>query len=165
MEFRAVREGQRFGDARGACLTAHVNPQNGATTLGFIDSALVEYVIDDPDNSMKPVAVVLKKIRGEQKRRAYKIIDVSDNPTGVSAGRLTGLPVTDEEKEEYKFEYKLGDSFQPKEFSLSNQLRAEWRGSCFFFTVNNALSSNRGWSDLLPNLDWIDAHDQFLFSQ
>ena len=26
------------------------------------------------------------------------------------------------------------------------------------------MTANRGWSDLLPDMDWIDAHDQFLFS-
>ena len=40
----------------------------------------------------------------------------------------------------------------------------EWAGSCFYLKVNAPIGSTRGWSDLLPSMDWIDAHDQYLFA-
>lgn len=38
-------------------------------------------------------------------------------------------------------------------------------GDCFYFRVNDLCSSTRGTSDLLPQMDWLDAYDQFLFGE
>jgi hypothetical protein len=38
-------------------------------------------------------------------------------------------------------------------------------GDCFYFTVNDLSSSNRGHSDLLPQMDWLDAYDKALFGE
>ena len=38
-------------------------------------------------------------------------------------------------------------------------------GDCFYFRVNDLCSSTRGISDLLPQMDWLDAYDQFLFGE
>lgn len=38
-------------------------------------------------------------------------------------------------------------------------------GDCFFFRVNDLCSASRGVSDLLAQLDWLDAYDQFLFGE
>ncbi|MDX1491284.1 MAG: hypothetical protein R3332_08355 [Pseudohongiellaceae bacterium] len=36
-------------------------------------------------------------------------------------------------------------------------------GDCFFFRIRGLASGSRGRSDLLPQMDWLDAYDQFLF--
>jgi len=38
-------------------------------------------------------------------------------------------------------------------------------GDCFYFRVNDLCSASRGVSDLLAQLDWLDAYDQFLFGE
>lgn len=38
-------------------------------------------------------------------------------------------------------------------------------GDCFFFRVNDLASATRGRSDLLAQMDWLDAYDTFLFGE
>lgn len=38
-------------------------------------------------------------------------------------------------------------------------------GECFFYRVNDLSSATRGRSDLLAQIDWLDAYDQFLFGE
>ncbi len=38
-------------------------------------------------------------------------------------------------------------------------------GDCFYFAVNDLAGKTRGRSDLLPQMDWLDAYDQFLFGE
>ena len=38
-------------------------------------------------------------------------------------------------------------------------------GDCFYFRVNELCSATRGVSDLLAQMDWLDAYDQFLFGE
>ncbi|PCJ88600.1 MAG: hypothetical protein COA54_02465 [Thiotrichaceae bacterium] len=38
-------------------------------------------------------------------------------------------------------------------------------GECFYFNVNSLSTSTRGRSDLLPQIDWLDAYEQFLFGE
>jgi hypothetical protein len=38
-------------------------------------------------------------------------------------------------------------------------------GECFYFRVNELSSATRGRSDLLAQMDWLDAYDQFLFGE
>jgi hypothetical protein len=161
-QFERVRDLGLTGEL---CIPAHINKVNGAVTLGYIDPALIEYVIDDKDNATKSVAIVLRKLRGETERRAYKIIDIANVGQDEPAfGRLVGLPETEEEKVKFGFDFMKGDTVVPANFAMNSQLKVKWAGSVFFFTVNKVLSASRGWSDLLAAFDWIDAHDQYLFS-
>ena len=127
-------------------------------TLGNIDPSMIESIVEDPENNMKQHLVILRKMPRENYRRAYKIIDCSNAELGSKEfGRLVGLntdTVTGGE-------FKMGDIIEPKN---GYKYKCEVSGACFFFTINNPMSANRGWSDLLPDMDWIDAHDQFLFS-
>jgi hypothetical protein len=142
-----------------------VNRVNGHVTLGNIDTELIDRVIEDPENTMKPYAVLLKKFRGEKQRRLYKVIDVANVALGGDAsGRLIGLPENDKEIKEWGFKWKKGDVVRGKELPGMSRATGEWAGAAFFFTLNNPLTANRGWSDLLNNLDFIDAHDQYLFA-
>lgn len=38
-------------------------------------------------------------------------------------------------------------------------------GECFYFRVNDLSSGSRGRSDLLAQIDWLDAFDQFMFGE
>ena len=38
-------------------------------------------------------------------------------------------------------------------------------GPCFFFSINDLSNGRRGRSDLLPQTDWLDSYDQFLFGE
>lgn len=38
-------------------------------------------------------------------------------------------------------------------------------GECFYYRVNDLSSATRGRSDLLAQIDWLDAYDQFLFGE
>lgn len=48
----------------------------------------------------------------------------------------------------------------------TRQIRATFdTGDCFYFRVNDLSSATRGRSDLLAQIDWLDAYDQFLFGE
>lgn len=38
-------------------------------------------------------------------------------------------------------------------------------GDCFYFCINDLSNGRRGRSDLLPQVDWLDGYDQFLFGE
>ncbi len=149
------------------CIPVSVNPENGHTTLGYIDPVLIDQIVMDPKNAMKAHAVLIKRSPVSEVRRAYKIIEVpnvsKDSPV---FGKLVGLADDEKQKEEWGVEFAIGDRSLlkfPGATGLQTTL-VEWVGSCFFFKVNSPLGATRGWSDLLAGLDWIDQHDQLLFS-
>lgn len=48
----------------------------------------------------------------------------------------------------------------------TQQIRATgFDGDCFFFRVNDLCNGTRGRSDLLTQLDWLQAYDEFLFGE
>lgn len=48
----------------------------------------------------------------------------------------------------------------------TKEIRASFtEGECFYFTVNDLSSANRGHSDLLAMMDWLDAYDRALFGE
>lgn len=153
-------------------IPAYVNPSDGHVTLGHIDPLLVDTIVEDPENGMKPYAVVLRKQPRENFRRVYKIIDLAEtDPDSPVYGRLVGLPQDDTEQDQWRVPFKRGDLIQPRESAfekfnvLHANIKAQFSGQCFFFKVNSPMGASRGWSDLLHNLDWIDAHDKFLFAE
>lgn len=38
-------------------------------------------------------------------------------------------------------------------------------GECFYFSINSLSNGKRGRSDLLPQIDWLDAYDHFMFGE
>lgn len=38
-------------------------------------------------------------------------------------------------------------------------------GQCFYFNINSLSNGTRGRSDLLPQIDWLDSYEQFLFGE
>tara|TARA_Y100000310_G_scaffold6456_1_gene7262 strand:- start:3428 stop:5113 length:1686 start_codon:yes stop_codon:yes gene_type:complete len=159
-QFRLVQDLGLEGEV---CIPVYVNQVNGHVQLGNISPNMIEDVIEDPENNMRPIAVFLKKLGKEKERRAYKVIGPSSATSGDATGRFVGLPVNDKEKQLFGFEFKVGDKVElPKSTTKKS---AVWAGSCFLFQINNPRSSSRGWSDLFSSMDWLDAHDQLLFSQ
>lgn len=63
--------------------------------------------------------------------------------------------------------YKVIVNVAETEFTKRTQeIRATFdTGDCFFFKVNDLCSSSRGRSDILANMDWLDAYDEFLFGE
>jgi hypothetical protein len=163
-QFERARE---FGLTGELCFSISVNPIDGHVKLGYIDPELIESVVRDPLGSTQPHAVILKKMQDETQRRVYKVVSLSTaNESNPAYGRMVGLPMDDVQMEEWGMSYKRGDLVEPIEHNISSiNKEAVWEGSCFFFKMNSPLTATRGWSDLLPGLDWLDAHDQFLFSQ
>lgn len=149
-------------------ITATVSPNTGQVELGNIDPSLIDKVIDDPMNTMKSHAVVIKKMPKETIRRIYKIVDIAQVSDGEAFGRLVGLPQTDQEKTTFGFNFKMGEEGTLKDMGfnvLNDRGKVKWAGTVFYTKVNSPISASRGWGDLLWNLDWMDAHDQFLFAQ
>ena len=108
---------------------------------------------------MKQQLIILKKLPKESYRRAYRVIDISSAPIGSKEyGRLVGLNSSMVQGADFKKD----DIIEP--VGSGRKYKCQISGACFFFTINNPMTANRGWSDLLPDMDWIDAHDQLLFS-
>jgi len=155
-QFSRVRDLGLTGEL---CIPVYVNEANGHVTLGNIDTSMIETVVEHPDNSMKQQLIILRKLPKESYRRAYRVIDTSSAEMGSKEhGRLVGLNCGTVSGADFS----KGDIIEPT--GTGRKYKCEIAGACFFFTINNPMTANRGWSDLLPDMDWIDAHDQFLFS-
>ena len=169
-----------------------VNPENGAVVLGNIDPILVESIVPDVENSMKIHAIIIKKTTPryfpEYHRAeyvAYKVVNVNDDIEAASQhyGKRLGLAPDEETAIEWGVDIWRGkqDSIKVpvQTNSLSGaqmagtdgfigqglrSLTVTWEGACFFTKINAPMGSTRGWSDLLPNLIWLDANDQLLFA-
>ncbi|MDR1995116.1 hypothetical protein [Azonexus sp.] len=67
---KKVRELAIFGEQ---CYPAFVNEMNGALRLGYLDPALIETVVTDPDNKEQPIGIVTVKNKHGKARR-YRVI-------------------------------------------------------------------------------------------
>lgn len=67
---KKVRELAIFGEQ---CWPVFVNEMNGHVRLGYIDPALIETVVTDPDNIEQPIGVVTSKDKRGNARR-YRVI-------------------------------------------------------------------------------------------
>lgn len=70
-----VRELALFGEQ---CYPAFVNEMSGAVRLGYLDPALIETVVVDPDNPEQPIGIVTVKDRKGQARRYCVIVNGDD---------------------------------------------------------------------------------------
>lgn len=63
--------------------------------------------------------------------------------------------------------YRIIVNVDEGEFTEGTQkIRATFTtGDCFFFKINDLCASSRGRSDILANMDWLDAYDEFLFGE
>ena len=172
MQHDRLRDLGLFGEL---CIPVSVNPKNGAVGLGNIDVDLIDAVVYDPILQMRPVAIVLNTVFGDEPyRRVYKVISESMpellEANSVEHGRLIGL-----KNEKIKgFQYAKGEKV-PASFltnaslNLSGQLdittaEYRWAGECFYFGINNPLTTTRGLSDFTSILQWADVHDEYMWS-
>ena len=148
------------------CLPAFVQTSSGAVQTGYIDPAMIERVICDPDNVLDFVAVVIKaeepstdSWRTEAKQRVYRIIQpdrdtverTADGETRNSANH-PGRLVTAEQANLAKWEAVMLKHYELDKYS----------GSCFFERVNAVSNQARGQSDLTQAADYIDQADTTL---
>lgn len=75
--------------------------------------------------------------------------------------------VTKRDKQGNSKRYRIIVNVPETAFAVRTQeIRATFTdGECFFYRVNDLSSSTRGRSDLLAQIDWLDAYDQFLFGE
>lgn len=126
---KRVRELALFGEQ---CYPTFRNPHSGFVRVGYLDPALIETVVPDPDNREQPIGVVTKRDRKGEARRYRVIVNVPESAFSKRTQQIRETFTT---------------------------------GDCFYFRVNDLSSSTRGRSDLLAQLDWLDAYDQFLFGE
>lgn len=126
---KRTRELALFGEQ---CWPAFVGP-DGMTRIGYLDPAVIETVVVDPDNPEEAIGVVTMP-DDHGRRRKYKVIFNGDD----------------------------ADLFTRR----TQEIRAGFQdGECFLTRINQLASGRRGRSDLLAQMDWLDAYDQFMFGE
>lgn len=126
---KRVRELALFGEQ---CYPVFLDEIRGFVRLGYLDPALIETVVTDPDNREQPIVIVTKKNRKGIARRYRILVNVPETALGETARGIRET-ATD--------------------------------GDCFYMRVNELSSATRGRSDLLAQIDWLDAYDQYLFGE
>ncbi|MGB3749443.1 MAG: hypothetical protein WA961_14685 [Rhodanobacter sp.] len=126
---KRARELALFGEQ---CFPCFRDANTGFVRLGYLDPALIETVVTDPENREQPIGVITKKDKRGDARRYRVIVNV---PESAFAERTQEIRQTFD------------------------------AGNCFFYRVNDLSSATRGRSDLLAQIDWLDAYDQFLFGE
>lgn len=126
---KRVRELALFGEQ---CYPVFRNEHNGFVRLGYLDPALIETVVNDPDNREQPIGIVTKRDRKGEAQRYRVIVNVPESAFSARTQQIRETFTT---------------------------------GECFYFKVNDLSSATRGRSDLLAQIDWLDAYDQFLFGE
>ncbi|HRQ63892.1 MAG TPA: hypothetical protein PKZ76_03360 [Xanthomonadaceae bacterium] len=126
---KRVRELALFGEQ---CYPVFRDVHNGFVRLGYLDPALIETVVTDPENCEQPIGIVTKRNTKGVARRYRVIVNV---PETAFAARTQ----------------EIRNTFTD--------------GDCFYFRVNDLSSATRGRSDLLAQIDWLDAYDTFLFGE
>lgn len=126
---KRVRELALFGEA---CYPVFRGETSRFVRLGYLDPALIETVVMDPENREQPIGVVTRKDKKGVARRYRVIVNVPES------------------------------AFAPRTQAIRESFDT---GDCFFYRVNDLSSTTRGRSDLLAQIDWLDAYDQFLFGE
>lgn len=132
-----------MGVAGEACWTAFVNPADGHVRLGYVDPADIRDVVTNPDNVEDVWEVLVKPAEVAGEPRRLKVVRVNEE---AGAGDLM---------------FRLTAASEGE----ANREGKPYDGSCFFWAINKMPNATRGRSDLLSNLDWVDAYDEMLFSE
>ncbi|HFD87758.1 MAG TPA: hypothetical protein ENJ35_08810, partial [Gammaproteobacteria bacterium] len=127
---KKARELSLFGEQ---CWPVFVNEMSGHVRLGYLDPALIETVVTDPDNAEQAIGVVTTKDKKGRARRFRVIVNGADDDLFTERTRAIRETFTD--------------------------------GECFYFPINDLSNGSRGRSDLLAQIDWLDAFDQFMFGE
>lgn len=127
---KKCRELALFGEQ---CYPAFVNEISGHVRLGYLDPALIQEIVTDPDNGEQKIGIITKRdVKGHY--RKYRIIvNGAENELFTERAR------------------QIRETFSD--------------GECFYFSINDFSNGRRGRSDLLAQIDWLDAYDQHLFGE
>jgi hypothetical protein len=126
---KKVRELSLYGEQ---CYPTFVNELDGFVRLGYLDPALIETIVMDPDNPEQPIGIVTCKNKKGLARR-YRVI--VNGPEDMFTTRTQAIRQTFTD------------------------------GEAFYFKVNDLSNGYRGRSDLLSQIDWVDAYDDFLYGE
>lgn len=126
---KRVRELALFGEQ---CYRIFRDESTGFVRLGYLDPAMIETVVTDPENREQPIGIVTRRDKRGVAQRYRVVVNV---PERAFAARTQEIRQT------------FAD------------------GDCFYYRVNDLSSTSRGRSDLLAQIDWLDAYDQFLFGE
>ncbi len=132
MDLKLAKKGRELSIFGEQCYPAFVNDVDGMVRLGYLDPALIETVVMDPDNPEQPIGIVTCKDNHGKARRYRAIIN---GPETIFTKRTQQIRET----------FDTGDAF--------------------YFRVNDLSSGRRGRSDLLPQADWLDSYDSFMFGE
>jgi hypothetical protein len=145
---------------------AFVKQTNGAVSLSYFDPSQIDSIVSNPHNFLEKWAVVIKAqedaaawTRPSQSKRVYRIVR-QDAPMpradgkNMAQAKYDGLLVTAEQATLAPWEQDM----------LKAHGRAEYDGTCFYFHVNDVSGQERGYSDLLQVIDWLDQLDAVLFA-
>ena len=110
-------------------------------------------------------------VRGEGARESQfdvslAVVDVVTDPDNVEIARKAIVkqePNTENPSLDQSSTRKVLDIIQPDADPKSPSF-GTLKGETFFFAINKVSNARRGNSDLLPVVDWIETHEQFLFS-
>lgn len=134
-----------------------VNPTSGAVRLGLIDPLRVKSVIVDGRNPKIPRAIELSEGTQSSDQR-FKVIALQDDMSQPWYGRMVGV-ATDPSGTVIETWRRTDANGRPEGPEYT------YLGACFLWQINKVANASRGYSDLLPLADWIDALDQILFGE
>jgi hypothetical protein len=106
---KKVRDLALFGEL---CLPVFRNEINGHPRLGYLDPALIETVVADPDNAEQPIGVVTRKDKHGTARR-YRVIIIG------------GESVFSQRTQEIRRSFDTGECFYYTVNTLGAQLRGQ----------------------------------------
>lgn len=139
-----AREFRMYGEL---CLPVGVNLYNGHVRLGYVDPLEISDVVTDANNVLITTGVVLKSPVGAAPRVLHVIREQTD-PRLPGYGYL--MPA--EPGQRVRGVLRNGDVIDTIP-----------EGSCFLWQTNKVSNARRGRSDLIADLDWLDALDAYLF--
>ena len=123
----------------------------GQVRLGYVDPAAIAHVLKDPHNGERDAAVVLERRDSEGKEIVLKAVVIDGDPDSPTFARRIGLA--------------KGEAFAfPKAGTGGGELTGVYAGACFFWRVNSLPNAERGRSDLMAAINFMDAYEQVLMN-
>ncbi len=132
-------------------LRVAVNPANGAVKIGVVDPGHIHRVIVDVFNCCNVLAVELKPPSPSEPPPRLKHVAVDEDVTSKTFGRYVGAAI--------------GPDGEPVETYRVDDKTLTYAGSCLFWSINKVPTAERGISDLVSVMEFIDWIDQMHASE
>ncbi len=113
-----------------------INKENGLVRLGYIDPINVNAVVSDPENVEIVTTIQLKRSKK----------DNATTPIDSANDELPTMEVIHVDED-------------PKSDTFGKLV-----GEVFVFQINKVVNASRGNTDLLSAIDWLETHEQYLFT-